>query len=459
MTATFNVLDYAAAGDGQTNDAEAIQKALDACAAAGGGTVLLPAGRSFLSGSIRIHSFTELHVERGAALIASDREADYPHRVFDTGPEADKRIWIQAVDAEHIALTGGGVIDGRCMSFVTETRPDGGFNTHRWRPAMTCFAGCCAVQVRELTLRDAANWALHFVGCEDVLVHGVTIRNRRDFPNCDGIDPDHCRNVRISDCHIEAGDDCIVLKNTDSFRRYGPTENITITGCTLMSTSCAIKIGSESVDAFRDIVVTGCIIKDSNRGIGLQLRDEGMIEHVLFSDMIIQTRLFGRGWWGAGEPIYITALPRHADSTVGPLRHVRFRNIACRAENGIYLHGCAQSRPDRILFDNVSLQIDKTTEHPGGRHDPRPCDMAVTGGGRPIGKPTPWGQCVEATNPGVFLHSAQKVTMRHFDVEWGENRPDYYTHALEAHGVEDLVLDNFHGTAADPGRYEATMIE
>jgi hypothetical protein len=445
----YEVTAYGARGDGVTNDAAAIQKTIDACATAGGGRVTLGPGRAFLAGSFELKSNVEFRVERGARLLAATRQEDYPTTVFSSGPEADKRVWIKARDAQNVRLTGGGEIDGRCMEFVTGERPYI-YDTLRWRPAMTCFVGCRGVRVDDITLRDAANWALHFTGCDDVLVHGVTILNNLKFPNCDGIDPDHCRNVRISDCHIEAGDDCIVLKNTPSFRDYGPTENVVVRGCTLVSTSCAIKIGSESVCDFRDIVFDSCVIRRSHRGLGIQLRDEGNVENVLYSNMIVETRLFGGGWWGAAEPIYVTALPRTADTKVGAIRHVRFRNLLCRGENGAYIRGCAASRPDDILLDNVRLELAKTSRHEGGFHDPRPCDRAALGHDEPAGEMTPWGQRVHGRTAGLWVQTAGRVTARDCEVVWGENCPPYFGEAIEARDVRDLRMERFQGQPAHP---------
>lgn len=114
--------------------------------------------------------------------------------------------------------------------------------------------------------------------------------------NCDGIDIDHSNKVRISDCLIESGDDCICLKNRREFAEYGSCEDIVVTNCTLTSRSCAIKIGSENVDKINNVSVDNCIIIDSNRGIGIQNRDEGTVSNVTFSNMILDCHLFSDVW-------------------------------------------------------------------------------------------------------------------------------------------------------------------
>ncbi len=443
--AVESVMDHGAVGDGETLDTAAIQAAIDACAAGGGGRVVLPAGKVFLAGSFELRGCIELYVERGARLIASLRREDYASPAFIEGEEREKLVWIRAHEADDVALTGGGVIDGRCQGFYQ----DG--TLVRWRPAMTCFVACRRLRVHDITLTNAANWTLHFTGCRDVAVYAVTIDNPLDFPNCDGIDPDHCRDVRISDCAISCADDCIVLKNTRSYAAYGPTENVTVTNCTLVSTSCAIKVGSESVSDFRDCVFSNCVIKGSNRGIGLQLRDEADMEHMLFSNMIIETRLFPGRWWGVGEPIYVTALPRNPQTTPGQIRDVRFRNIIARGENGVYLQGCPQSRPENVEFVDVRVRIAKTTEHPAGLQDPRPCTMEAFAGRETVGDPTPWGQKIRGGNPGFHIAYAGRVVLRDCAVEWSGESDPAYTHALSASDVRRLERSGFRGQAAHEG--------
>ena len=317
------ITDHGARAESPDN-AAAIQAAIDACAAAGGGTVLVPAGATYLSGSFTLRGGMEFRVERGARILASPhREAYRGYAVpgDPNGVEGEKRVFISAYEAHGLAITGGGTIDGNGKAFMSEELPHI-WRGVAWRPHMFVLVGCDHLTVREVTLKDSGNWTLHMSGCRDVLVDGIRILNDLKVPNCDGIDPDHCRDVRISNCHIEAGDDCIVLKNLASYARYGPTSNVAISNCTLISTSAAVKIGSESVDDFRDIVVSNCTIRDSSRGLAIQLRDGGSVEHVLFSGCTVETRLFHEDWWGRAEPIYLTAVPRTAGGRVGAIRQL-----------------------------------------------------------------------------------------------------------------------------------------
>ena len=427
----FNVLQYGAKADGISNDGPAIQRAIDACTESGGGTVVVPAGKTFLSGSIMLKSRVNLHLEPGSRVMASLKEEDYANKIL-----------LESRRAQDISLTGTGCLDGRARDFRWEELP----HIYRCRPwlRMVGFTGCRGVVVRDVTLRDSSFWGMHLTGCENVVVHGVTILNDLKQPNCDGIDPDRCRNVRISDCHIEAGDDCICLKSSPEFADYGVTENITVTGCTLISTSCAIKIGSATVGDIRDVVFDACVIKASNRGLGVQHRDGGNVENILFSNIIVETRLFHDIWWGKAEPIYVTAFNRTPGAPLGRLRNIRFSNILARSENGAYISGCPDCVPEGILLENVRVEINKWSKYPGGFYDRRPC--ATEG-------------IILHRNAGFLVNDARDVVLRNCRVDWGENRPEYYGHALESHRVQDLVVENFRGEAAHPERDAAQLID
>ncbi len=460
--ASYNILDFGAVGDGHSYDTAPLQQAIDRCHEAGGGCVIVPAGGVFLTATFRMKSFVELHLEPGSRIIGGAERADYPNE--------ELRCLVEAYDAQCIAITGMGTIDGRAhLHMVEDLRYI--YRGNVWRPRLIGLIRCRQVTVRDMTLVNSANWGLHMTGCEDVVIHGIRILNDLKVPNCDGIDPDHCRNVRISDCHIEAGDDCIVIKNTKEFapplsdHDCGPTENITVTGCTLISTSAAVKIGTESVDDFRNIVFSDCIIKSSSRGLALQLRDQGSIENVIFANMVVETRLFEDHWWGKAEPIYITAIPRFSHSPTEPLpkwnrqgrlgriRHVRFSNILCRSENGVFIAGSDSSIIEDVVLDNVRVELDKWSKWPGGVHDRRPCDAL----GPAFREPGKDPGLTPHPTVGIYCQHARDITLRHTRVVWGENRPDYFRHALYAEKTTNLNLDDFEGEAAHPN-IEAQVI-
>jgi polygalacturonase len=254
---------------------------VDTCHLAGGGRVLLPAGRTYLSGTIRLKANVDLHLETGAILKGTtDRKAYGPQRAL-----------IVARDCNNVSITGGGTIDGDSRAWM-DGLVDDIFRPKPGRPGLMYLRGCRQVTLTDVTIRNCAAWTVHLLGCEDVLIQGIRILNDLRVPNCDGIDPNRCRNAHRH-CFIQAGDDGIVAKCTRESSEYGPCENMVVTGCTIISRSCAIKIGTESSGDFRNFVFDSCVIYGSNRGLGIQLRDSGTVENIVFSDIVVNTQSHG----------------------------------------------------------------------------------------------------------------------------------------------------------------------
>jgi polygalacturonase len=431
----FDIRHYGAVGDGVANNAGAFQAAIDACHAAGGGRVVV-AGRDavYRAGTFELKSYVELHVEAGAKVLCSERLDEC--RMHE---RHDKRTacFIYAEGAEGVAITGMGTIDGHGRAYVQRGR-----YIHKplgRRPHTLLLIGCRKVRISDVTFRDGADWSVRLTGCEDVVVHGVTILNDLAMPNSDGIDPDHCRNVRISDCHIETGDDCICIKARPEFPEFGPCENITVTGCTLISTSCALMVGIEAQAAIRNIVFDACVIRSSNRGLGIHLSHACDVENVIFSNMIIETRQFEERWWGSGEPVYVVAVPERQGAAIGKIRNVRFQNISCRSENGIVVVGDKSVNVSNIHFDHARIEMYKTSKWPPGVRDLRPLQGAPNDGRFP------------SASPAIYLENASDVAFHDVEVVWNPDLPDAYTHAMESVNVRNLDSTGLRGDAVRSG--------
>ena len=197
----FNVLDFGAVGDGVTFDTPAIQRAIDG-AGVSGGRVVIPHGHKFLIATLVLKGGIDFHL--GGELLISTNQTDY----------ASDGV-ITALNAANLQITGSGKISGRSLSFMTGYDAKGEWWLFKpWRPKMFMLVGCTNLTVRDITFGDAPYWGLHMLGCRKVLVENVTVANRFDVPNCDGIDPDHSQDVEIRGCHVKSGDDAIVVKNT-----------------------------------------------------------------------------------------------------------------------------------------------------------------------------------------------------------------------------------------------------
>lgn len=451
----FNVLEFGAAGDGKTNDAAAIQKTIDAAAAAGGGQVLLPAPHTFLSGPVKLASNINYHLPAGAVWLASPDESLYTTSAF-RGNLGEGMVWLWGENLENASFTGSGRIDGNGISFMGAEEEDAyvlkPFNVRDPRPHVLTIIGGKNIRIHDLHIGNSAYWTIHLIGCDDVVISGISLLNSLKVRNSDGIDIDHSKNVRISDCYIESGDDCICLKNRREYADFGGCENIVVTNCTMTSRSCAIKIGSENMDTIRQVLVNNCIIKNSNRGVGIQHRDEGLVEDVYFSNMVIEGRFFSDVWWGKAEPIYITAYRRaainHKDANwrfpkgatagkVGQVRNIFFSNISCNSENGVYISGESPEKIQQVVFDGVDIRINKTTDFPGGIYDRRPADVEGF---------------VRGSTSGFYFDKATGITVRQSSVTWGDRIQPYFNHVLESYRVLSLTVSSLSGKAAQKGK-------
>lgn len=449
----FHVKDYGAVGDGKKDDAASIQKTIDACYTAGGGKVVLSSGNIFLAGPFDLRSNIELHLEANAKLLANPDEKVYSKSAFRQNP-GEGTIWIGGENLENVTISGNGEIDGNGISFMGEEEEDAyvlkPFHVLDPRPHVLTIIGGKNIRIRDLKIGNAAYWTIHLIGCNDVVISGITLLNSLKVRNSDGIDLDHCKNVRISDCYIESGDDCICLKNRREYEEFGACENIVVSNCTMTSRSCAIKIGSENMDTIRQVLFNNCIIKNSNRGVGIQNRDEGVVSDVIFSNMIIESRLFSDVWWGKAEPIYVTAYRRasvnHKDANwrfpkgategrVGKVSNIYFCNIRCTGENGVFVGTESADKIENIFFDNVDIQIQKTTSIAGGIYDRRPASM---------------DGFIRGSTSGFYFDGATNIRLRNCHISWGKNIPSYFAYAVESKKVSSLKMENVSGTAARP---------
>ena len=418
---TFNVLDFGARGDGATLDTAAIQHAIDA-AAENGGTVLVPRGHTFLVATLQLKGGIDFHL--AGTLLISTNQGNY------TGEGV-----LLASNAANLKITGTGKILGQSLSYMTGyDAPNEWWLFKEWRPKMFVLTGCTNLVVRDITFGDAPFWGLHMLGCENVLVDNVTVRNRLDVPNDDGIDPDHCRNVEIKNCHITCGDDAIVLKSTRQTNDFGACANVHVHDCVIRTQDAGLKIGTETTGDIRDILFERCKILSSSRGLCFQLRDEGSISNVVFRDIQFFSRYHSDPWWGKGEAISFTAIPRTAATKLGTLQDVLVENVTGRAENSVRVNGSPQSRIENVRLENISIKFGRWTKYPGVVYDNRPTKVA-----------TP----IETHEmDGFNLRFVDGVTVKNCSAGWSENSSCPIQPAIAAEDTTSLQVWKFKGDSA-----------
>jgi polygalacturonase len=278
--AVFSIRDFGATGDGTNKDTVAFQKALDACAVSGGGEVLVPAGK-YLIGSVQIGDHTILRLETNSVIVGSSDINDYP--MMDIRWEGrwqpGRRALIYSANVDRTGIIGPGRIEGN-PAVAAPQNPRG--------VVVLEPISCNDVRWEDFTVTQGGNWATHPTYCTDVVIKNVTISGSRD-----GIDVDSCKNVRIEDCNIDTGDDSISLKSGRGLNgaRIGkPTEDVLITGCTLIGRRFAcVGIGSETSGGIRNVRIEKCKMTSRTFGVYVKTRigRAGVIENISGDDLDI----------------------------------------------------------------------------------------------------------------------------------------------------------------------------
>jgi polygalacturonase len=413
-----DVREFGAAPDGRTLCTRAIQKAVDACAEAGGGTVRFPPG-TYRSGTIFLKSGVVLHLAAGATLLASDDLADYPETVPALRSYTDNytnKSLIYAENVEHVGLVGRGVIDGQGRKFS---------GPYKRRPYLVRMIGCREVRVEGLAFRDSPMWVQHYLACDGVTVRGITVASHANHNN-DGLDIDCCRRVVVANCRIDSGDDAIVLKSTAG----RPCRDVTVTGCVLRSTCNALKMGTESNGGFENVTITGCAVYDTRlAGVALEIVDGGTMDGIVVSGLTMR---------GVGAPIFVRlgnrARPFKKDMERPGVGTVRNLSISHIRATGAGPTGCAiAGLPDHPI-ENVTLQdVHLVFAGDGTRED----------AGRDVPeKPTAYPEFnMFGRLPAYGLYARHVRGLRLGSVRLATEKPDL-RHAVVLDDVRDVRIDD-----------------
>jgi polygalacturonase len=386
-----NIVDHGADPLGKIKCTNVINSLIDSLYASGGGTLFFPAG-TFLTGPIVMKSNITLYLDAGSVVRFSDDFDDYLPMVQSRWEDVRVRNFksqVYAYQCENISIRGDGRFDGQgkkwwdFMRSVMSNQPvDSKWQeifgkenetllaTNQYikgknnflRPPMVTTYECKNVLIEGVSFSNPPFWTIMPAFSDNITITGITIENPGNSPNTDGIDPSSCRNVHISDCHITVGDDCIVIKSgrDEDGRDAGrPTENITITNCTMLEGHGGVVIGSEMSGDVRRITITNCVFEGTDIGIRIKtMRGRGgVVEDVRVSNITMYNIV--------NEGILITL--RYQPTQAEPIsertpavKNIHLSNISIRnAQRPVAIFGLEERAVASVSFNDIRSFSDK----------------------------------------------------------------------------------------------------
>ncbi|HZP03168.1 MAG TPA: glycoside hydrolase family 28 protein [Terriglobia bacterium] len=447
--AIFNVKNYGATGKKGESATASIQRAIDTCAAAGGGRVYLPPGE-YTSGTLHLRSHVRFYIDAGATLFASPEESDF-----------DKPALLYGEDLQNITIEGRGTVDGQAEyiwklndlddAFI---RPNmllakslgvplmrsfpKGYPTRKTYPHMIQLLRSKDVKILGLSFLHSPSWTINPYGCERLIIDGVYIYTDQKYGVwADGIDPDGCKDVRISNSTIETGDDAIVFYSMNWYGPALPCENITITNCRLSSSSSALKFCDGNMNSVRNVTVDNCVITGSNRGIAFMVFDGGYVDNVVLSNLVINCIRYDWYWWGDGDPIHFNIKRRSEISQpvqgkeppAGSIRNVLIKNVIAHGKGSCMINGHPDSWLDHVNIENLRLHL---STDPKAQYD----------------------KSVHA----MQFRWAKNLKLKDVAVAWDKPELEKWQSALYFQDIKDLDLNDFTGRQARVDRDQPAVV-
>lgn len=367
----YNIADYGAVKDSGAPATAAIAAAIAAASEAGGGTVVVPAG-TFLTGAIILKSHVELRLSPGAVLSFSTNPDDYP-MVKSRWEGVQREVHASCIygeDLENVSVTGSGCLQGNGQPWWEKhrNRPE---ELQYPRPKLISFDRCRRVTIKDVSMVDSPSWTVNPIRCRDVTIDNVSILNPADSPNTDGINPESCSNVRISNCHIDVGDDCIAIKaGTEETAERVSCENITITNCTMIHGHGGVVIGSEMSGNIRNVTISNCVFQQTDRGIRLKSRRGrgGIVEDIRINNIVMENVIcpfimnlyYFCGPRGKEKYVW-DKNPYPVTDETPHFRRIHFSDITAREVHASagFLFGLAERYISEVTFDHIEISMAK----------------------------------------------------------------------------------------------------
>ncbi|MCJ7842090.1 glycoside hydrolase family 28 protein [Lederbergia sp. NSJ-179] len=415
MSIFYNITEFGANSNSVVMT-EKIQKAIDRAYTNGGGTVIVPAGE-FLTGSLRLKDNVELHLLPGARLKFSDNPADYPvvHSRWEGISQNVHASCLYAEKAKNISVTGFGCLDGNGQKWWERERNKTDKSAY-FRPKLISFDSCEQITIKDVRMMDSPSWTVHPVRSYNITIDNVSIKNPADSPNTDGINPESCKNVRINNCNIDVGDDCIAIKaGTEETVEWMSCENITISNCTMVHGHGAVVIGSEMSGDIRNVAITNCIFQNTDRGIRLKSRRGrgGIVEDIrvinLVMDNVICPFVINLYYYCGplGKEKYVWDKNPYPITKETPhFRRIHFADITARNVQACagFIYGLAELYASEITFSNIDISM---------------AENAVPG------RPAMMANLDNMTNRGFYVGFAKDILFQHITIENHEG-PAFY---------------------------------
>ena len=377
----FDVRDYGAVGDGKTFDTQAIQRCVDACAAAGGGRVLLENG-VFLTGTLILKSYIDFHISANATLLGSPNCEDYPpllglkHIDAEKCPRKRASCLLFAEEAEGLSVSGLGQIDGNGQHFV-KLRTDG----NSWKryerinaetpPRVVFLCGCRHCRLENISIvNQPSGWAYWIHDCDDIAMNALTVKASLEYPNNDGIHINSSRDITVTNCNITASDDALIVRaNNVTLPENKVCERVAVTNCNLISHCGGIRIGWINDGTVRNCTFSDLTITDSRNGVLITMpwrgpdripdegREESVIENITF-DNLVMDRIHD-------HPVRIKIDDREGTRVrCKRVSRLFFRGIKCRGLQFPSLEGSRRCKLEDIYFnDCIFEKEDRSAEY------------------------------------------------------------------------------------------------